>query len=349
MTDHSFVNFPPEWVEQSVVLLAWPYADGDFSPWLAEVEKAYGEIALEISQRQKLVIACQDKQHKLAVLSQLFGLRANLAAIHLIELPFDDIWVRDTAPLTVHTSQGLKYLDFRFNGWGNKYPHSNDAKLAQTVYDSGILGLAHPLEKHDFVLEGGSLETDGAGTLMTTARCLLNPNRNPDFKPNQIEQKLKETLGIKRILWLHHGHAEGDDTDAHIDTLARFCSEDTIAYTACDDPKDALFDDLKAMEAEIKAFRTAHKRPYQLIPLPIPKPIFSDEGQRLPATYANFLIINGAVLVPVYGDAADEIALERLGQCFKDRTIVPIQSKPLIQQYGSIHCMTMQFPKEIKP
>ncbi|WP_240342558.1 agmatine/peptidylarginine deiminase [Methylococcus sp. EFPC2] len=337
------LHFPPEWAPQSAVLIAWPYDKGDFQRWLAEVEDTYALIGSAVSLRQTLIVAVQNNQHRLHVLECLTKQGADLTRVIPVELPYNDVWVRDTAPLTVDTPAGAKLLDFRFNGWGGKYECADDARLARRLHESGVFG-ATPLEAVDFVLEGGSLETDGEGTLLTTARCLLNPNRNPSFDQSGIERQLQEAFGLQRVLWLHHGYAEGDDTDAHVDTLARFCAVDTIAYTACDDPEDDLYGDLKAMEDELKRLVATSGGPYRLVPLPVPKPIYSEEGDRLPATYANFLIINGAVLVPVYGDPADDIALTRLKECFPDRELVSIPSTPLIRQYGSIHCMTMQFP-----
>ncbi len=346
MTEKPPLRFPPEWAAQSAVLIAWPFEKGDFSRWLADVEKTYEDIALAVSSRQKLIIACRDQDHRLRIEDRLSLRQANMGHIVLVEIPYNDVWVRDTAPLTVETGDGAKLLDFRFNGWGNKYEHGDDARLARNLYNTGILGKP-PMEAVDFVLEGGSLETDGEGSLLTTTRCLLNPNRNPDYSQAQIEEKLKSAFGLKRILWLHHGYAEGDDTDAHVDTLARFCAPDVIAHTACADQEDPLYGDLKAMEDELKTLRTATGKPYRLVSLPIPQPIHNEDGERLPATYANFLIINGAVLVPVYGDPADEIALARLADCFPGREIVGIPSIALIRQFGSIHCMTMQFPRSI--
>jgi agmatine/peptidylarginine deiminase len=346
VNDFSSLHFPPEWAPQSAVLIAWPYAASDFSPWQEAVEETYSLIAQAIAARQILLIACRDSAHAERIQALLKAKGVDLAAVRLVTLPYDDVWVRDTAPLTIETEQGPRLLDFRFNGWGNKYEHGSDAALARRLHESGVLGQT-PRIPVDFVLEGGSLETDGAGTLLTTARCLLNPNRNPQCSQDQIEAQLKRSFGLTRILWLHHGHAEGDDTDAHVDTLARFCSEDTIAYTACDDPADPLYPDLKAMADELAALRQANGEPYRLVPLPIPARIDSAEGDRLPATYANFLIINGAVLLPVYGDPADGVAAERLATCFPGREILAIPSTPLIRQYGSIHCMSMQFPKSI--
>jgi agmatine/peptidylarginine deiminase len=343
VTENPPLHFPPEWAEQSAVLLAWPYPQGDFSPWLAEVEDCYADIAKAIAQRERLIIACRDETLRQRVSKRL---SAHLDSISWVVIPYNDVWVRDTAPLTVETGQRAKLLDFRFNGWGNKYEHADDAALARNIHQAGALGKI-PMEAVDFVLEGGSLETDGEGTLLTTARCLLNPNRNPGFSQAQIEEQLTRNFGVKRVLWLHHGHAEGDDTDAHVDTLARFCTPDTIAYTASDDPENPNHAGLKAMENELKAFKTIDGKPYKLFPLPVPAPVLSEEGQHLPATYANFLIINGAVLVPVYDDDEDATAFIRLSQCFPKRDLIGIPAIPLIRQYGSIHCMTMQFPKSV--
>ena len=337
------IHFPPEWAEQSAVLIAWPHGEGEFSPWLADVEASYESIALAIAKRERLIIACRDEALQQHVTKKL---STKLDSISFAVIPYDLEWVRDTAPLTVEVGQGPKLLDFRFNSWGNKYEHGNDARLAKNLYDTRVLGKT-PMESVDFVLEGGSLETDGEGTLLTTARCLLNPNRNPSFSQAQIEDQLKNFFGLNRVLWLYHGHTEGDDTDAHVDTLARFCSTGTICYTTSDNPQDAIYAGLKAMENELQALKTTDGKPYKLVPLPVPEPIFSEEGDRLPATYANFLIINGAVLVPLYDDPADAYAFCRLSELFPDRDIIGIPSTPLIRQYGSIHCMTMQFPKSV--
>lgn len=337
----------PEWAEQSAVLIAWPYSQGDFKRWLNAVEETYELIALEIARRETVIIICRDDAHQSHIDQRLAARGANPDRVRFVQIPYNDVWVRDTAPLTLATGQGPKLVDFRFNGWGGKYSHEADARLAERLYATGVLGDT-PMDRIDFVLEGGSVESDGEGTIMTTGRCLLNPNRNPELTREQIENRLKTSLGATRILWLDHGHAEGDDTDAHIDTLARFCSPDTIAYTACSDPNDTLFGEFKAMEDQLRTFVTFSGQPYRLIPLNIPRPIYSEEGDRLPATYANFLIINETVLVPVYDDPADSEALARLADCFPNREIVGIPCVPLIRQYGSLHCMTMQFPKTVR-
>ncbi len=336
----------PEWAEQSAVFLAWPYAEGDFTPWLPAVEMTYVHIAIEVARRERLIVACRSEDHRQSIERGLIEHGADIGQIRFVVMPYNDVWVRDTAPLSVQAEAAPRLLDFRFNGWGGKYEHADDAAIARRLHESGVLG-ATPLEAVDFVLEGGSVETDGAGTVMTTTRCLLNPNRNPACSKTQIESQLAARLGADQVLWLEHGHAEGDDTDAHIDTLARFCSPDTIAYTACDQPDDPLLAEFASMAEQLATFRNGSGQPYRLVPLPIPAPIRSEEGDRLPATYANFLIINKAVLVPVYNDPADRLALERLADCFPSREIVPIDCVPLIRQYGSLHCMTMQFPSSI--
>ena len=200
-----------------------------------------------------------------------------------------------------------------------------------------------PIEQEDFILEGGAIESDGKGTLLTTSECMLNFNRN-FLSQNETEIHLKYYFGIKRFLWLFNGYLAGDDTDSHIDTLVRFCNENTIAYVKCDDEKDEHFQSLKKMEIELQAFKQVNGKPYNLIALPFPKAIFDEDGQRLPATYANFLIINGAVLVPIYNVPQDESALKILKQVFPERAIIGIDCNALILQHGSLHCVTMQYP-----
>jgi agmatine deiminase len=204
-----------------------------------------------------------------------------------------------------------------------------------------------PLERVSLVLEGGGIEVDGSGSLLATERCLLAPTRNPGLGRAALEERLGELFGLKRVLWLRHGALAGDDTDSHIDTLARFCDARTIAYAACDDPSDKHYDELGAMAEELRGFRAADGRPYQLVALPWPRAKRDAEGNRMPATYANFLIINGAVLVPTYRDPADRLALDCLGRCFPGREIIGIDCLALIQQHGSLHCVTMQLPEGV--
>ena len=232
-------------------------------------------------------------------------------------------------------------LDFTFNGWGGKFAAEKDNAVSRKLHACGAFGTT-PLRTVDLVLEGGSIESDGQGTLLTTTECLLNPNRNPHLSKEQIEEQLKSELGVSTILWLEHGYLAGDDTDAHIDTLARLCPDQTIVYVACDDPTDEHFAPLKAMERELEQFAG-----YRLLPLPWPGAKYDAEGHRLPATYANYLVINGAVLVPTYNDPADLQALEVVGKAFPDREIIGIDCSTLILQHGSLHCITMQIPEGV--
>lgn len=336
-------RMPAEWEPQSAVLIAWPHHTGDFTKQLSSVEESYTFIAETISRYQPLLIVCRNDDHQRHIQNRL----PNSRKISFIHAALNDIWVRDTAFLTVEQNEKALLLNFRFNGWGDKYPHQEDNALNHKL-------LAHSTftgNRHldiDFILEGGSIESDGAGTVMTTRQCLLNPNRNQGLSQYEIEQQLLMHLGAEHILWLDQPNLSGDDTDAHIDTLARFCSTNTIAYTSCDDPSDHHFHSLQNMAAQLQAFRTRDGLPYRLIPLPMPKPIVNDEGQRLPANYANFLIINNAVMVTAYDDPMDAIAAQRLQTCFPERDIILTPCRPLIHQYGSLHCMTMQFPESVK-
>ena len=204
------------------------------------------------------------------------------------------------------------------------------------------------MESFDFVLESGSIESDGKGTILTTSKCLLSKNRNEQFSKLEIEEILKLNFGADLILWLNHGYLAGDDTDSHIDTLARFCDENTIAFVGCNNENDEHFEALNKMKAELQQMKTEKGRSYRLIELPLPDPCFDDEGNRLPATYANFTIINNAVLVPVYGVSQDVEAIKILNNCFAEKEIIPINCRTLIEQHGSLHCVTMQYPKGIE-
>ena len=200
----------------------------------------------------------------------------------------------------------------------------------------------------DFVLEGGAIESDGQGTILTTSGCLLAPKRNEGMNRADIEEHLKRTLHAQRILWLDHGHLEGDDTDGHIDTLARFCPGQTIAYVKCTDQNDSHYEDLSLMEEQLHTFRTLQDEPYQLVPLPMPDAIYDENGQRLPATYANFFIVNSAVLMPTYNQPVnDENAKKALQKAFPQHEVVGIDCRALIRQHGSLHCCTMQFPVSV--
>jgi agmatine deiminase len=338
---------PPEWAPQSGVMLTWPHRDTIWADKLDQIDTVFVNVAVEISERERLIICLSGKQRQHHIVNLLERADANLAHIEFFHLPSDDIWVRDHGPISVLHGDKPLLLDFIFNGWGNKYPADNDNNITRSLHDLG--GFKHtPRHAVDMVLEGGAIEVDGQGTLLTTRSCLLAKTRNPDLTLSQIEEKLRRLLGIQKVLWLDHGALAGDDTDGHIDTLARFTDPHTLCYVSCDDPKDPHFGPLKNMENQLKTFTDVAGNPYRLIPLPWPEACYANEdGRRLPATYANFLIINDAVLVPTYDDPADQEALSQLGSCFPDRQVVGIRCLPVIQWYGSLHCMTMQLPKGI--
>lgn len=333
---------PAEWSKQDGILLCWPHQSMDWHPILAEVEPVFDQIADIISQHQQLVIIAHDQNHQNAIIERLAQQQANTDNIRWLILPNNDTWCRDFGPITIKRDDQTIALDYQFNGWGNKFEASIDNQCTRQLKQQTILSCK--IESIDLVLEGGSIDSDGEGTLLTTEQCLLAPNRNANLTKQQIEQQLKQQLGIERILWLTSGHLEGDDTDAHVDNLARFCSPDTIAYASCDDINDPHFESLKSMENELKKFRTMDNKPYKLIPLCIPE-AQQDQGQRLPASYANFLITNHAVLMPAFNDPQDAINQDKLQSIFSDRTVTGVPCHSIIKQAGAIHCLTMQLPE----
>ena len=331
--------FPSEWTMQSGVMITWPHEDTDWAYMLDEAVACFVEIAREISKRERLLIVCRDEQSVRKDLGEVMN-----PNIRFRELPTNDTWARDHGPITVFVDGSPYLYDFQFNGWGLKFPANYDNQITKSLYLSrtfspkvGYMSLLY------YVLEGGSIESDGAGTLMTTSQCLLSPNRNEHLTQPQVEEFLKSSFGVERVLWINHGYLAGDDTDSHVDTLARFCDVDTIAYVQCDDKTDEHYASLKLMERELKSFKTLEGNPYRLIPLPMADARYEGE-QRLPATYANFLIVNGAVLVPTYRSPKDEQALSALREAFPDREVVGVDCSALIHQHGSLHCVTMQLP-----
>lgn len=327
-------------------MLTWPHRHSDWAPWLDQVDQVYVQLAKTISAHESVLIVCHDLQHLSHVQGLLTHHGINPARLYFHVIPSNDSWARDHGPITVLQNASPRLVDFGFNGWGGKYAAGLDDRISQALYSQRAFAPID-IEAWPFILEGGSIDSDGQGTLLTTEQCLLTPTRNPALDKGQVEAILKSSLGVERILWLSKGELVGDDTDSHIDMLARFCDARTIAFTACDDPNDAHYLALKEMAAELAAFKTPAGHPYRLVALPIPKPIYNQDGERLPASYANFLIINNAVLAPVYGDEKDNLALQRLAGCFPDRRIIGIDCRVLIEQFGSLHCITMQLPKGV--
>lgn len=332
-----------EFAPQSGVMLTWPHRHSDWQHLLAGVEPVYTEIARAIAEREHLLVVCHDSDHRWHIRQMLeqAGVMLERVIFHCVRT--NDTWVRDYGPLTVLRDDQPELLDFTFNAWGDKYSATLDDAVTGSLYAAGVFGTL-PCRRIPMVLEGGSIDVDGAGTLLTTARCLLAPTRNPGLDRTALEAALREHLGVERVLWLEHGELAGDDTDAHVDMLARFCDARTIAHTICTDSADPHYAPLAAMEEELRGFRTAAGEAYRLVPLPLPRAVHAADGARLPASYANFLIINGAVLLPVYDDPMDAVVRERLQTCFPDRDIVTVNCRPLIEQYGSLHCATMQLP-----
>ena len=343
------LRFPAEWEPQSAILLAWPHAGTDWAERLAEVEEAFIALVAAITRFQPVLACVADEDIEAYARARLSSARIDMDRVSFVEVPYNDTWLRDTGPITLvprndpegaDAGQAFHLLDFRFTGWGGKFEAAEDDRLVARLSEMGIFSNA-VTQAIDFALEGGAIETDGQGTLLTTWKCL--GERHPGVARGELSRKLAAWLQQDRVLWLEHGYLEGDDTDAHVDTLARFAAPDAIVFQACDDPADSHYAELRAMAAEIAALRTAGGQPYRLFPLPWPKPVL-DQGRRLAASYANFLVINGAVLLPAYGDPADERAAAVLREAFPGREIVPVPCRALIWQNGSLHCLTMQLP-----
>ena len=340
MTDPS-LRLPAEWEPQAAVLIAWPHAGTDWAERLAEVEGTYIELAAAVTRFEPLIVAVADLGLGARVESLLRGRGVDLARVRLVPLPYDDTWLRDSGPITLGDGHGgFQLTDFRFTGWGGKFGAAQDDALVAGLVEAGVFGRASH-RRIDWALEGGAIESDGAGSVLTTWRCLAQ--RHPEQSREAMSAILRDGLHAGRVLWLDHGYLEGDDTDAHIDTLARFAPGDRIVYQACGDASDRHHDELARMGAELAALRTADGRPYALHPLPWARPIV-DEGRRLAASYANYLVVNGAVLVPAYGDAADDDAARIIGDAHPGREVVQVPCRPLIWQNGSLHCITMQLP-----
>ena len=344
------ICLPAEWEPQSLVMLTWPHQATDWVPYLAEITETYVAMVDAITRHEGVVIATP---HPIQVGALLSGrlTREQMTHVYLCHCKSNDTWARDHGPITLVERDTAKrtMLDFRFNGWGEKFEASLDNEITRTLHKDGAFDTEQGetprlADNDDFVLEGGSIESDGKGTIFTTDFCLLAPNRNQPLEIEEIEEELKYRLKASRIVWLHHGQLIGDDTDGHIDTTVRIAPDDTLLYHKCYDKDDEQYADFAALEEELKALKTIDGKSYRLIPLPQPDAIL-DDGDRVPATYANFLVINGAVLVPTYAQPDnDKAACEAIAKAFPDREIIPIYSRTIVRQHGSIHCCTMQIP-----
>ena len=338
--------FPAEWFPQSGIMMTWPHSHTDWRQKLQEVTECYVHIAYAISREEPLLIVTPECDRVGQILKERLPEAARKRTV-LCHCPTNDTWTRDHGPLCVR-EEGKWYIrDFGFNGWGGKYPADLDNDITRQVFARHLLRGTYS-DCLDMILEGGSIDSNGRGTLLTTESCLLNANRNPSMERATIEERMRKELHIDRVLWLRHGALTGDDTDGHVDTLARFCPGNTIAYVKCYDRQDEHREELDAMEEELLSFRTEGDAPYTLLPLPLPDAVYGDEGERLPATYANFLVTNGQVLVPTYNQREkDKAAMDALQKVFPNHSVTGIDCSILLQQHGSLHCSTMQLPRGV--
>ena len=348
MTGTGKRRLPAEWEEQSGVQLTWPHGDTEWYQ-LDKVLECYVDIAYNILRFEPLMIVARDideARSDIARIVEKKGISIDMERIMFYQADLNDTWARDHGAISVYGENGEKYVfDFVFNGWGLKFASNYDNQITKSVFRDGafeddVLGV----DMRPFVLEGGSIDSDGQGTLLTTTECLCSVNRNEYLDKDEIENELKTAFGLDRVLWLDFGQIIGDDTDSHVDTLARFCSPDTIAYVSCEDINDPQYEEFSSMMLQLQSFRTPDGKPYRLVPLPFADPIYLD-GYRLPATYANFLIINGAVLVPGTGSPKDETARKTLQEVFPDREVIVVDCRALLSGHGALHCVTMQYPK----
>jgi len=345
MTQRGF-HLPAEWEKQSAILITWPHKKSDWADTLSEIESLYINLSRAICQYEKLIVISYNHPHQKHIQSLLTFNGVNLDNVIYHNAYTNDTWTRDYGPICLTEGDNVKLLDFQFNGWGGKYTSHLDNKVT-----SGLLikqTIRSDKTSHiDFVLEGGSIDCDGNGTLLTTSSCLLSNSRNPKYSKEEINNFLQSTLSIKKVLWLNEGYLAGDDTDCHIDVLARFANKNTIVYMKCEDENDEHYASSQAMENQLKTFCNYEGKPYLLTPLPFPKAKYDKENRRLAASYANFLIINNAVLVPTYNDSNDDIALNIMRNLFVDRKVIGISCEAALEQNGSLHCLTMQLPAGI--
>lgn len=340
------IRMPAEWENPRAILMAYPNSHTDWSYILPEARRQFDDIISALVAAREYVKLIADPEDLPASAREMVE---DNEGVIIDNVPYNDTWTRDYGPITVFegTDEGHTFhreLDFGFNGWGLKFAADKDNLVNLEMAIRNYLPIGAYVNCRDFILEGGSVETDGRGTILTTSRCLLSPNRNGGKTKEEVEAVLSLRLGARRVLWLDHGFLEGDDTDSHVDTLARMAPEDTIVYVAPpDDCGDVHFGELSLMEKQLKDFRAPSGKPYRLIPLPFPEPIFDEEGQRLPATYANYLVTGWNLYIPTYGQPdKDAAARDAIQLAFPHHRIYPIDCRTLIRQHGSLHCSTMQ-------
>ncbi len=329
----------PEWVQQEAILLAWPDAETDWARWLPDVQSTYTSIIQELNRNGTGVILLCRPTELAKVKSQL----RQASKVLLLAADYNDTWIRDYGFLTCTTSTGNVPVNFQFNGWGNKFEAGKDNK----VNEKYLAKLCQqPMHCFDTVLEGGALEINAQGHVLSTQMCLLNPERNGDIDLVAYRQLFQNALGASRTSLFQHGHLQGDDTDGHIDTLVRFTPDNSlVVQTAYNRRQDSHYQDLQLLLQECQeAFPDAH-----IFELALPS-IYSDEGDRLPASYANYLICNQVIYAPVYKQPEDTANLKTLRSAYPGFQVLAIDCSALIQQYGSLHCISMQVPTNtLKP
>lgn len=334
----------PEWAKQETIVLIWPDGLTDWSYILDEIRQTYVSFIENITRFEPVWLIVRDEAEAKAWLAGKLNSQA-MKTVRLLQADYNDTWARDTMPLTLSDGKGrLRMADFRFNGWGEKFASERDNLLGRELHRQGVFS-CEMTHWDDFVLEGGSIETDGEGNLFTTSPCLLAPHRNQPLTKEEIDERLRKTLGVRQVYWIGHGALEGDDTDGHIDTLVRCAPRHTLLYVGCDDENDPQYAGLKAMEEDLLAINRATDTPYRLLRLPMPDIIRDEDGARLPATYANFLVVNGAVIVPTYGQKGNDAEAKRVVEAaFPGYEVVGVDARTVIRQHGSLHCLSMQIP-----
>lgn len=333
-----------EWESCESVLLALPEKHTDWNYILDEARDQYRRIVSAFTTRGvHCVVMAADRVAAEKLLEE-----CDSSMLTIIEMEYNDTWTRDYGPISVERGERLRALDFGFNAWGLKFAADRDNLVNLRLKDKFVIMPETYRNERDFILEGGSIETDGEGTLLTTTRCLCSPNRNGGHTKAELNEILRRRLGVEHVLWLDYGSLAGDDTDSHIDTLCRMAPGNTILFTGCRDMDDPHFEELLKMRAQLTLFRTPEGEPYNLVELPLPAPVYDEEGERLPASYANYLVTPHTVFMPIYSQPEnDKLACHTVRVAFPDHEIVPIECTTLTKQHGSLHCATMQIPENI--
>ncbi|MCH5229962.1 MAG: agmatine deiminase family protein [Muribaculaceae bacterium] len=335
-------HYLPEWTPCDGVLLALPHEDTDWAYMLEEALSQY-KLLVETFVREDIHVVLLCKERERATKNFEASL---LSGITFVETTYNDTWTRDYGPLTILKHGDLRALDFGFNGWGLKFAADKDNLVNRNLHKMSVFSKGIYRNESDFILEGGSVDTDGEGTILTTTRCLCSPNRNGGLTKHRAEEQLRKRLGAQHVLFLDYGELIGDDTDSHIDTLARMAPENIILFTGCRDLEDPQFEELLKMRAQLSMFRNAEGEPFNLVELPLPDPIFDENGQRLPATYANYLVTTDKIFMPVYlNETKDTLAIQTMKIAFPHHKVIGIDCRTLIRQHGSLHCATMQLPQ----